>query len=286
MSPLTLPGPLVSAAWVTEQLEHPELVVLDANLQAVTAGAAAGDEAVSQIPGARRFDFDKRICDRASSLPHMMPTAELFTDEVRALGVGTRSVVVVYDRVGVYGSARAWWMFRAMGHDAVAVLDGGLPAWIAAGLPCEPVAARPFVPAGDFVARPRRQLFCDTDAVLAALADGQCAVVDARSPGRFAGREPEPRPGLRLGHMPNAVNLPFGALQDRGRMRAADELASILAAKVGRHKKLIFTCGSGVTSCILALGAELAGYRDLAVYDGSWSEWGMPSSSRPVVTGD
>jgi thiosulfate/3-mercaptopyruvate sulfurtransferase len=176
-------------------------------------------------------------------------------------------------------------MFRAMGHDAVAVLDGGLPAWMAVGQPCEPVVARG-VARGDFVAHPRPELFCDADAVMAALTDERCAVLDARSAGRFAGREPEPRPGLRLGHMPNAINLPFGDLQERGRMRSIEELTRILLAKADRRQKLIFSCGSGVTSCILALGAVLAGYRDLAVYDASWSEWGLPSSSRPIVTGD
>jgi thiosulfate/3-mercaptopyruvate sulfurtransferase len=283
MTPLTLPGPIVSVRWLASHLGHPRLVLLDASLKPVTAASASPSpmEGV-QLPGTRLFDFDKRICDQATPLPHMMPPPELFEREVRSLGVRNDSVVVVYDRVGVYASPRAWWMFKAMGHEQVAVLDGGLPAWLEAQQPCEPVGARPVEP-GDFVARPRPGLFCDAEHVAAALEDTRYAVLDARSEGRFLGREPEPRPGLRPGHMPHALNLPFGTVQARGRMRAREELAALFASRVQPRQKLIFSCGSGVTACILALAAELAGYHELSVYDGSWSDWGRPSS-RPVVS--
>ncbi len=283
MTALTLPGPIVSIRWLAAQLGHPRLVLLDASLKPATASAGTGTAGAShQIPGTQVFDFDKRVCDRTSPLPHMMPPPEVFEREVRALGIRGDSVIVVYDRVGVYASPRAWWMFKAMGHEQVAVLDGGLPAWLEAGLPVEPAAGHAVLP-GDFVARPRPGLFCDAEQVMAALADPRFAVLDARSEGRFLGREPEPRPGLRGGHMPHALNLPFSAVQAQGRMRPVEELAAIFAAKVGSQRRLIFSCGSGVTACILALAAELAGHRELAVYDGSWSEWGLPSS-RPVVT--
>jgi len=184
--------------------------------------------------------------------------------------------------VGVYSSPRAWWMFKAMGHDSVSVLDGGLPAWREAGLSCESAAGAP--PArGDFVARSRPELFCDADHVSAALGSQRFTVLDARSEARFMGQKAEPRAGLRAGHMPRAVNLPFGAVQKQGHMRDAAELAALLASKVqAGSSSLIFSCGSGVTACILALAGTLAGYSDIAVYDGSWSEWGMPSS-RPVA---
>jgi thiosulfate/3-mercaptopyruvate sulfurtransferase len=283
MTTFQLPRPTVSVEWLAAHLDNPELVLLDATMQtAVAAGSGAPVE--RHLRGARRFDFDTRVCDRTSALPHMMPTPELFTQEVRALGIGRDSRVVIYDRVGVYSSPRAWWMFRAMGHDQVAVLDGGLPAWVAAGMPCEGGPCPPAEGRGDFVARPRPGLFCDAERVTTALADETCAVLDARSAGRFQGREPEPRAGLRPGHMPNALNLPFGSVQTGGRMRSKEELIAIFAEKLGAQQTWIFSCGSGVTACILALAAELAGHTDMTVYDGSWSEWGLPSA-RAVVTG-
>lgn len=284
MTTFHLPGPVAPVSWLAAHLGQPGLVVLDATLRpAASAGADPVSGGAVQIPGTQVFDFDKKICDTASALPHMMPTPELFEQEVRALGVCRGSVIVVYDRIGTYASPRAWWMFKAMGHGQVAVLDGGLPAWIEAGLPCQPVGGQPVAP-GDFVAQPCPELFCDAEQVMAALTDEGCAVLDARSEGRFLGREPEPRPGLRPGHMPSALNLPFGAVQAQGRMRAVEELEAIFASKVDRQRRLIMSCGSGVTACILALAAELAGRHEVAVYDGSWSEWGQPSS-RPVVTG-
>ncbi|MER5863382.1 sulfurtransferase [Kitasatospora sp. NPDC002040] len=269
MSPLPLPGPLVDVHWLAEHLGHPGLVVLDASV-----GDHRGEP---PITGARVFDLDGALSDHADPRPHTMPDAAQFTAEVRALGVGDRSTVVVYDAAGIYSSARAWWMFRAMGFDRVAVLDGGLPAWTAAGLPQETTSASATATVGDFTAAPRPGLIVDSAAVLAALADGSSAVLDARTRGRFAGTAPEPRPGLRGGHMPGAFNLPFGELQTAGRMQDAAELRSRFAELVGERERLVFSCGSGVTACVLALGAELAGYRDLAVYDGSWSEWGQPS---------
>jgi len=278
-----LPGPIVSVRWLASQLGHPHLVLLDASLKPVAAASASpGPREAVQLPGTRLFDFDQRICDQTTQLPHMMPPPELFEREVRLLGVRNDSVIVVYDRVGVYASPRAWWMFKAMGHAQVAVLDGGMPAWLEAQLPCEPVGTRPGEP-GDFVARPRPGLFCDAEHVAAALEDKCYVVLDARPEGRFLGREPEPRPGLRPGHMPHALNLPFGTVQAHGHMRAREELAALFTSRVEPGQKLIFSCGSGVTACILALAAELAGYRELSVYDGSWSEWGRPSA-RPVVT--
>ncbi|MFI9274044.1 sulfurtransferase [Kitasatospora sp. NPDC052896] len=275
MSSLTPPGPLVTVDWLAERLGHPDLVVLD-------AGVGAHRRAELRIPGARVFDIDGVMSDQASPLPHTMPSAEHFAQQMRALGVNDDSVVVVYDGAGIYSSARAWWMLRAMGFDQAAVLDGGLPAWNSAGLPQQP--SSPEVPApGNFVARPREGLIVDSGVVRAALDDGAAAVLDARTRERFAGQVEEPRPGLRRGHMPGAVNLPFGDLQMDGRMRPADELRALVSDAAGECERLVFSCGSGVTACVLTLGAELAGYHDLAVYDGSWGEWGLPSDL-PVVT--
>jgi thiosulfate/3-mercaptopyruvate sulfurtransferase len=284
MNNFELPPPIVSASWLADHAADGDVLILDASLKpAVPVGTPTDEPAPAvRIAGARVFDFDKTICDTASHLPHMMPTAEVFQREVRALGVDRNSLIVVYDRQGIYSSPRAWWMFRAMGHDRVCVLDGGLPAWMQAGFPCEPAAAVAAIP-GDFVAHARPSLFCNADDVERALNDGHCRVLDARSAGRFHGREPEPRAGLRGGHIPGSINLPFTQLLDRGRMRPAAEIADLFAPVANRDMQLVFSCGSGVTACILALGAYLAGYRNLSVYDGSWSEWGIPSA-RPVAT--
>ena len=279
MAALTLPTPLVSVDWLARHLNHPALVVLDAHMQPPSAAVSTGP--VQQIPGARRFDFDGRIKAPDTDLPHMLPSPELFSDEVQGLGINAHSLIVVYDRIGIFSAPRAWWMFRAMGHAQVAVLDGGLPAWQAAAQPLEPETA--YVgPRGDFVARLQPGLFCDADRVASELSSGRRPVLDARSAPRFAGLEPEPRAGLRSGHMPGALNLPFGQLQRDGKMKPAAELQAEFARVLGEQQAPIFSCGSGVTACILALGAELAGYRELTVYDGSWSEWGG-DPARPVV---
>jgi thiosulfate/3-mercaptopyruvate sulfurtransferase len=278
-----LPVPLVSVRWLAAAIDEPGLVVLDATFHPVAPPPPPpGHSGPVFLPHARVFDFDRRICEKDTPLPHMMPSAEVFEREVRALGVGSGSRVVIYDRIGTFSSPRAWWMFRAMGHDAVAVLDGGLPAWHAEGLPLVAAAEVPSAP-GDFVARPRAGLFCDADHVLESLGGRDAVVLDARPEGRFFGRDPEPRPGLRSGHMPGAVSLPFSTLQERGRMRSPEALQRVFRAKVEGSPELVLSCGSGVTACVLALGATLAGYDRLAVYDGSWSEWGLPSS-RPVTT--
>ncbi|MET7788321.1 sulfurtransferase [Streptomyces sp900116325] len=272
-----LPRPLVGTDWLAQRLGTPGLVVFDA-----TVGAHRG--AGQRIPGARPFDIDGVMSDQSSPLPHTMPGVDRFTQELRSLGVDDCSTVVVYDGAGIHSSARAWWMLRAMGFDRAAVLDGGLPAWVADGLPVESETPGYAGPCGDFTARPRPGLIIDSGHVTTALADPASAVFDARTRERFAGEAKEPRPGLRGGHMPGAVNLPFGELQREGRMRPAKELRKALSALAGDREKLVFSCGSGVTACVLALAAELAGYAESAVYDGSWSEWGLPSQL-PVVTG-
>uniref|UniRef100_A0AAU3GXT1 Sulfurtransferase n=1 Tax=Streptomyces sp. NBC_01401 TaxID=2903854 RepID=A0AAU3GXT1_9ACTN len=273
----SLPGPLVGADWLATRLATTGLVVLDASV-------GVHREAGRRIPGARRFDIDGEMSDSAGPLPHTMPGAARFTEAMRALGADGTDTVVVYDAAGIYSSARAWWMLRAMGFDRVAVLDGGLPAWTSAGLPVEEMAPGGAGRAGDFTARPREGMLVGSGAVVDALADPGSAVLDARSRERFAGTGAEPRPGLRRGHMPGALNLPFGEIERDGRMLPADELRAVLGALLGERERLVVSCGSGVTACVLALGAELAGYREVSVYDGSWSEWGRPSEL-PVVTG-
>ncbi len=281
---MDFPTPLVSAKWLSENLGHRELIVLDASVPPVVPGFIAinGDGSFKAIPGARRFDYDKEICKPNSSLPHMMPTPALFEEKAQGLGLNASSKVVVYDDVGLYASPRAWWMLKAMGHTDVAVLDGGLPAWLAGGYD---VADSLVVPSskGNFKSSLQADFFCDFEKVLSATQDNDYKIVDARSAGRFNGSAPEPRPGVRSGHMPNAVNLPFPEVLQDGFLKSPEELASLFDSKLTNQQTLITSCGSGITACVLTLAAYAAGYRKLSVYDGSWAEWGMPSKL-PVVT--
>lgn len=277
MESLKLPSPLVSVEWLAAHIDAPNLVVLDAS-----SGTLSG-QTTAAIPRTRIFDYDKTISDQKTSLPHMLPTAAEFNAEVRKLGVNNDSLIVVYDRHGIFSSPRGWWMFRAMGHTQVAVLDGGLPAWQAAGQDLADIDPDA-IAAGNFSASYQPELVSDVAQVLAALDAAQSDVIDARSQGRFHGHEPEPRPGLRPGHMPKALNLPYDLLLKDGCFLAPSDLKKIFVEnQISTEKALIFSCGSGVTACILALGAELAGYTNLSIYDGSWSEWGLPCDL-PVTT--
>ena len=283
MTNIKIPDSLVSVHWLAENLDAENLVVLDASMKPVTPTYSDNQEVYAYIPGALRFDIDHEMSDRNTSLPHMMPPPEVFTEKVQKLGINKNSPIVAYDQVGLYSSPRAWCMFRAMGHEQVAALDGGRPAWIAAGYKTVPQLAQLPEKSGDFVSHPQDAMFVDSDYVLKALGHAAFSVIDARSEGRFKGLEPEPRVGLRPGHMPNSVNLPFTSVLEDGRMLSKSKLRSIFEKYQDRH--LIFSCGSGVTACVTALAAEQAGHKNLSVYDGSWSEWGLPSSGLPVETG-
>ncbi|MFJ1752666.1 sulfurtransferase [Kitasatospora sp. NPDC088134] len=277
MTALPLPSPLVDADWLAAHLDHPDLVVLD-------AGVGAHRDAPVRIPGARAFDLDGALSDHASDLPHTVPSPADLQRELRALGLRDRSTAVLYDGAGVYSAPRAWWMLRAAGFDRAAVLDGGLPAWRAAGhpvtdrqLPCSP---------GDFTVRPRPGLLLDRDAVAAALTDPGTAVLDARSHERFTGAAPEPRPHLRRGHLPGSTSLPFTELlTPDGHYLPLPALRARLATATAGRPHLIASCGSGVTACVLAFAAHLTGHPSPTVYDGSWSDWGRPETGLPVRTG-
>jgi thiosulfate/3-mercaptopyruvate sulfurtransferase len=268
-------GPLVSSAWLGEHLSEPGLRVIDATWYLPTLQRDARAEfREAHVPGAVYFDIDA-IADRETGLPHMLPDATTFGEAVGALGIGDGDRIVVYGGKYLSASARVWWTFRVFGHERVAVLDGGFPRWREEGRPVESGEARPA--AGRFTARFRPELVASLDDVRRNLETHRMQVLDARSAGRFAGTEPEPRPGLRGGHIPGSLSLPYDRLfrrEDATLLPAADLRRLFEDARVEPGRPVVTTCGSGVTACVLALGLQLVGRHDVAVYDGSWSEWG------------
>lgn len=268
-------GDLVSVEWLAKHIGAPDLRILDASWYLPAEGRDPKAEYEAEhIPGARFFDIEE-ISDSASDLPHMAPPVEKFISRMRAMGIGDGHRVVVYDSSGLFSAARVWWMFRLMGKVDISVLDGGLPAWKAAGhdVDDEP----PLLRDRHFTARRDGSRVRDVTQVAAQVKLGQEQIVDARSPARFRGDEPEARAGLRAGHIPGSLNVYYkDVLTADGHMKSVDELRAVFtAAGVDADKPIITTCGSGVTAAILSLALSVIGHRQVALYDGSWAEWGM-----------
>lgn len=271
---------LVSTEWLAAHLK--DVRVVDASWYMPDEKRQPAREfEQAHIPGAVFFDIDG-IADHKTDLPHMMPTAGEFSRAVGALGIGDGETVVVYDGTGIFSAPRAWWMLKAMGHRTVKVLDGGFPKWKREGRPIESGPAKPA--AKFFTAIPRPEIMRNFGDVMAIVKDKSAQLVDARSASRFKGEEAEPRAGVRGGHMPGALNVPWRKLvAEDGTLKPAAELRSVFAG-VETSKPIVTTCGSGISAAILMLGLAEIGRNDVALYDGSWTEWGGRAEA-PVVTG-
>ena len=277
--------------WLTEtdelarELDAPDLVIIDASWHMPAENRNAYEECLTEhIPGAIFFDIDE-IADTKSGLPHMLPPPEKFSSRMRSMGIGDGSRIVVYDSAGLFSAARVWWTFRVMGVDDVSVLNGGLPKWKREGRPLESGPPRSRT-ARHFTARRNLDLVRDASDIKALLKDRSAEIVDARAADRFTGKAPEPRPGLRSGHIPGSHNLPYAKLLNKdGTFKTGPEIERLFEeAGVDLTKPVVASCGSGITASVLALGLAEIGHRRVAVYDGSWSEWGA-DQNLPIETG-
>ncbi len=266
---------LVETEWLAAHLSAPDVVVLDGSMHLPTSGRNAKAEYdAAHIPGALYFDIDA-ISDKSSALPHMLPSTVQFASQMKKMGIGDGSRIVVYDSEGLYSAARVWWMFRTMGHDDVAVLNGGLKKWRAENRPLEDLPP-PLRTARHFTPRFRTDLVRDWSDVKGLIGDRTTQIVDARAATRFAGSVPEPRAGLRAGHIPTSKNVPFqNLLTLDGTLKPVAELRALFkAAGVDENRPVVASCGSGVTAGVVAFALAQLGHPDTAVYDGSWTEWG------------
>ncbi|WP_417689643.1 3-mercaptopyruvate sulfurtransferase [Roseibium sp.] len=278
--------PIVSTQWLADHLSSPDLVVIDGSWYLPQMGRDAAKEYLDgHIPGAIRFDIDD-VSDPSSGLPHTLPQPHVFSSKMRKLGIGDGQTIVVYDGMGYFSAPRVWWMFRVMGVSDVYVLDGGMKKWAAEGRPLED-GGTPLRPERHFTARLDYSALADIDDVKRFTSDGSVQILDARPAERFTGQAPEPREGMRSGHMPGAFNLPFMKLMNEdGTLKDAASMRELfIEAGLDLDKPVATTCGSGVTAAVLTLGLTISGARGLKLYDGSWSEWGGREDTE-VVTGN
>ena len=264
---MNLLSPIVSVEWLNKHINTKDLIVLDGTINKVF------DALLTQIPNARLFDIKKKFSNTSDPFPSACPSEAQFQNEARVLGINNDSAIVVYDDKGIYSSARVWWLFKTFGFNNVAVLNGGFPAWNKTGYSVE--SMREYKrSSGDFIAKLQPNHMRFFEEVSVASEQHTHTIIDVRSSGRFNCEVPEPREGLRMGTIPNSVNLPFTDLLENGILKPNAALEVLIENVAHKDDAIIFSCGSGLTACVLALGAELSGYQNISVYDGSWTEWG------------
>mgnify|MGYP000120539499 CR=1 FL=1 len=266
-------SPLVSTHWLHQHLQDDNLVLIEVCIDKIVGKEPVTYATPTHIPNATQLDMEHDFCDVDSDQIHAMPTPSQFQITSSKLGITQDSTVVLYDNQGLYVAPRAWWTFVCMGFQRVYVLDGGLPQWLADGFPVVTQLKIP-VPSEGVVPNVQPELVCDANAVLAQINNPNFRLLDARANERFHGAVSEPRPGVRSGHIPNALNLPFQQVLDGPKLKPVAELRKQFSSLTSEDQQLIFSCGSGITACILILAAYQAGYSRLSLYDGSWAEWG------------
>lgn len=267
-------NPLVTTFWLQEHLSDSKLVLLDASMKNVIGKKVIEYDMLTLIPESKKLDIENTLCNLNSSQTHAFPTVEQFTLEVQSLGIKPDTTVVIYDNQGVYSSPRAWWIFQTMGFTNVFVLDGGLPKWISENRKTVSEYTPGITEQGDAQGSFESNMVCDSQYIMEHLSNNLFTVIDARSNERFLGEAPEPRPGVRSGHIPESINLPFAKVLNGDCFKTQAQLASIFEIIVKDDRQLIFSCGSGITACIILLASRIAGYPSLTLYDGSWADWG------------
>ena len=262
---------LVTVAWLHHNIKDKNLIILDASIES-TADGKQSENAQITVPNARYFDLKNDFSDKQSSYPNTLPSAAEFSSKCRRLGINQTSKIVVFDNLGVYSSPRVWWMFKTMGHEKVSVLNGGLPEWIRNGYP---VNKRIMInyDIGDFEARPKNQQVISYENILTNINDGKFTLIDARSKGRFDGVEQESRKGLKSGHIPNSINIPFTKVIEGHKFKSKEKLKQIFIEKNLKSSEIVFSCGSGLTACIVMLAHEIAFSNNKLLFDGSWTEY-------------
>lgn len=275
-------SPFVSVQWLKQHLQDEDLVLLDASMKKVVGMEPIVYEQFSCIPGAKKCDLENNFHHTHAVQPNTLPSEQQFNEQAQKLGISKNSTVVIYCNQGVYASPRAWWMFKVMGVDNVYILNGGLPAWLKQNLPVEQNYQK--INMGNITGNFQSELVRDAQQVLQASLQSENVILDARSSARFLGESPEPRAGMRSGHIPSSINLPFSKLLIEGAFKNRTELQEIFnSLEVSTSQDIIFSCGSGITACIVLAAAFEAGFKNISLYDGSWSEWGS-DENLPIAT--
>lgn len=265
--------PLISATWLFDHFSDEKLIILDATTQHAVVGEVL-EMPRQYLPNSQFFDIETVFVDLTNPLPNTMPSPEVFTEQARQLGINQDSVVVLYDARGLYSAPRAWWIFKTMGFEQVYVLAGGISLWQSLGYPLVESYSDIDRPLGNVNASYQAQKVFNAEDVLAAISNDEIQIIDVRSQERFLGKVAEPREGMRSGHIPSSINLPFSSVLEGYQFKKLEALETLLEQHLDASKQQVFSCGSGLTACIVLMAAYLCGYTSLAVYDGSWAEWG------------